>query len=193
MYLPKNQYETGFFSNGELSNSSTRLSYTGPYFKTYDSKFYSGKEPNDGPNILLIYAPSSTSPYPEETFQEDPRFYQENLAYSILTRANPSIKPFTPTPYFPLLSQTEINNGQFTRFFVRKANENLYTEVNGNTLNASNNSSMYIGFPLNWVISGEKEFVKTTNAKQIAFTEKNLQIQGLGAFLRFDYTQFYQG
>jgi hypothetical protein len=23
MYLPKNQYETGFFSNGELSNSST--------------------------------------------------------------------------------------------------------------------------------------------------------------------------
>jgi hypothetical protein len=69
----------------------------------------------------------------------------------------------------------------------------LYTEVNGNTLNASNNSSMYIGFPLNWVISGEKEFVKTTNAKQIAFTEKNLQIQGLGAFLRFDYLQFYQG
>jgi hypothetical protein len=28
MYLPKNQYETGFFSNGELSNSSTTTSPT---------------------------------------------------------------------------------------------------------------------------------------------------------------------
>ena len=192
MYLPKNQYQTGFFSNGELTNSSTNLSYTGPYFKTSSGQLYSGKEPNDGPNILLIYIPSSNTSYPEETFQEDPRFYQENIAYSILTRANPNILPFSPTSYYPTPTQTEINNGEFVRYFLRKSNENLYIEVNSGTLSASSNSSLYISFQLPWVISGDKEFVRKANAKQIAFTEKKQNIVGLGVFLNFDYLQFYQ-
>ena len=108
-------------------------------------------------------------------------------------RANPNILPFSPTSYYPTPTQTEINNGEFVRYFLRKSNENLYIEVNSGTLSASSNSSLYISFQLPWVISGDKEFVRKANAKQIAFTEKKQNIVGLGVFLNFDYLQFYQG
>ena len=53
-------------------------------------------------------------------------------------------------------------------------------------------SNLYIQVQLQWLISGEKEKVREINAKQIGFVEKNLQIIGLGAYLRFNYLQFYQ-
>ena len=54
MYYPKNQIQTGFYSNGELIEARSKQLYTGPYFKTSDGLFYSGKEPNEGKNIVLL-------------------------------------------------------------------------------------------------------------------------------------------
>ena len=48
MYYPKNQLQTGFYSNSELVEARSKQPYTGPYFKTSDGLLYSGKEPNEG-------------------------------------------------------------------------------------------------------------------------------------------------
>ena len=197
MYYPKNQIQKGFYSNNDLAIATTQTLYIGPYFKTSDGKTYTGKEPNDGKNQLLIL-PSEldttiSNVGPSGTDIEDPRFNDINLAYSILSGASKNNLPFIPIPYYPILSPENIDNGEFTRYFVKKSNQNIYTEINSNNFAESISSSLYIGFQLPWVISGNKENVRQINAKQVGFVEKNLQINGLEKFLRFNYLQFYQG
>ena len=199
MYYPKNQIQTGFYSNGTLAELATKKPYTGPYFNTSDGKSFSGKEPNDGPNLELIPLPNPTikrKPTPsfdegDELGNQDPRFLPYNSRYSIITGASRNETPYTPVSYYPILTQDDINNGEFTRYFVKKSNQNLYIEVSVSNFNDSLSSSLYLQVPLIWVISGEKENVRQINAKQIGFVEKNLQINGLGKFLRFNYLQFY--
>lgn len=57
MYYPKNQIETNLYSNGEFVLEYTTNPYTGFYFKTSDGKYFTGKEPNNGPNFSLTLPP----------------------------------------------------------------------------------------------------------------------------------------
>ena len=200
MYYPKSQIQTGFYSNGTLAESSTKKPYIGPYFNTSDGKSFTGKEPNDGPNLELIQPPNPTikrKPTPsfdegDELGNEDPRFLPWNSRYSNIIGASRNETPYAPVSYFPILTQDDKENGEFTRYFAKKSNQNLYTEISSTNYSSSIGSALYLNFQLQWVISGEKENVRQINAKQIGFTEKNLQINGLGGFLRFNYLQFYQ-
>lgn len=197
MYYPKSQIQTGFYSNSELVEVRSKQPYTGPYFKTSDGLLYSGKEPNEGKNIKLILPSQLPSGVSSQLSKngikiEDYRFTTTNTPYSILRGENKNITPYTPIPYYPILTDDNIQNGEFTRYFVKKSNQNSYTEINNNNFINSTSSTLYISIQLQWVISGEKENVRQINAKQIGFVEKNLQIEGLGGFLRFNYLQFYQ-
>ena len=197
MYYPKSQIQTGFYSNSELVEVRSKQPYTGPYFKTSDGLLYSGKEPNEGKNIKLILPSQLPSGVSSQLSKngikiEDYRFTTTNTPYSILRGENKNITPYTPIPYYPILTDDNIQNGEFTRYFVKKSNQNSYTEINNNNFINSTSSTLYISIQLQWVIGGEKENVRQINAKQIGFVEKNLQIDGLGEFLRFNYLQFYQ-
>ena len=173
MYYPKNQIQTGFYSNGTLAELATKKPYTGPYFNTSDGKSFSGKEPNDGPNLELIPLPNPTikrKPTPafdegDELGNQDPRFLPYNSRYSIITGASRNKIPYSPVSYYPILTQDDIDNGEFIRYFVKKSNQNLYTEVNSNNFAESISSNLYIGFQLPWVISGNKEESKTNKCK----------------------------
>ena len=200
MYYPKSQIQTGFYSNNSLAELATNKPYIGPYFNTSDGKSFSGKEPNDGPNLELIPLPNPTikrKPTPafdegDELGNQDPRFLPYNSRYSIITDASRNETPFFPISYYPILTPENIDNGEFIRYFAKKSNQNLYTEIDGDNFVESVSSNLYISFQLPWIISGDKENVRQINAKQIGFVEKNLQINGLGKFLRFNYLQFYQ-
>lgn len=197
MYYPKNQIQTGFYSNGELIQAQSLQPYTGPYFKTSDNKIYSGNEPNDGKNFLLIFPSPDILPPLQSTSPgitiEDFRFKPENLSYSVISGKSRSITPYIPTYYYPILTEGDIENGEFTRYCVKKANQNIYTEVDSASFSASVSSTLYLGFKFTWVISGEKQQVQSTNQNQIQFVENRLGIEGLGAYLKHNYLQFYQG
>jgi hypothetical protein len=194
MYLPKNQYETGFYSNGSLAYASNSAVYYGPYFTTFDGKYFSGKEPNDGPNDLLILTPSSVIPNQNyEIIAEDPRLYPGNYAYTTLSNQDLQTPLYSPFSYSPILTSDDINNGQFQRYFVKKSNENIYYEVSSINYVQSLAEVLYLSLQLTWYIKGDKHTIRHANARSIDYTEKLNQIKGLGAFLRFDYLQFYQG
>jgi hypothetical protein len=54
MYYPKSQIKTNLYTNGgEFSNSITNQPYQGYYYETSNGQLYTGKNPQDGPNILL--------------------------------------------------------------------------------------------------------------------------------------------
>jgi hypothetical protein len=200
MYYPKNQIETNLYSNGKLLVKSTSLPYTGFYFSTYDGKYFSGAEPNKGDNITLIVRnprlPGSNeendSPLPSIT--PDLRFQiGQNLGYSNITNKNPKDIPYYPVFQYPTLSPTEIANGEFKRYIVKKANENIYYEVSERNFNDSITSSLYFPLLLPWVIKGDVETVQTQNIKQVVLIERNLKIRGLSAYLKYDFLKFYQG
>lgn len=202
MYYPKNQIETGFYSNSNLVLASTKTPYIGPYFKTSDGKFYTGKEPNDGPNNLLIPAfPELQGKLPYEEGYEFPdlRFLPgNNNTYSILTQTpdpgrNSRFRVFSPISYYPILNDVEKGNGQFIRYILKKSNENLYYEVGSRNFADSTRSKLYMRIELPWIISGDKEKVAKANAKQVELIERLRKIDGLGKFLKHNYLQFYQG
>ena len=167
MYYPKSQIQTGFYSNGALAESSTKKPYTGPYFNTADGKSFTGKEPNDGPNLELTQLPNPNvkrKPTPsfdegDELGNEDPRFLPWNSPYSSITGASRTETPYSPVSYYPILNQDNKDNGEFTRYFAKKSNQNVYTEISPNNYSLSGESALYLSFQLQWVISGEKENV----------------------------------
>jgi len=201
MYYPKNQIETNLWSDGDLVfSNNTRQPYTGFYFKTSDGKYFSGKEPNEGFNQPLRKAPpaydgpvtlSDIAPQPLH-IPVDYRFIGENTNYSILTNKSRGV-PFFPIPYHPVMNQTYINEGYFTRYFIKKSNENLYTEVERAVYNFSSTSNLYLAINMQWIIKGNREKVFDTNQKQTIFTERKYRITGLQSFLNQNYLEFYQG
>ena len=68
MYYPKSQLTTNLSTNGkEYQLVDTGESYVGSYFKTSDGKFYTGKTPQDGVNMLLPNNPIAKDKYLQDT------------------------------------------------------------------------------------------------------------------------------
>lgn len=201
MYYPKSQIQTGFYSNGELVESSNLRPYTGPYFNTSDGRSFTGKTLNDGPNLELISPPDQfVKRAPTQDFEEgdeweneDPRFLPPNALYSNKRGVIRGSKVYSPVSYSPILNDNNIANGEFQRFIVKKSNENLFIEVNNTNFLAASNSPLYYRILLPWVISGEREQVRTINFKQVKAIERLNKVEGLGEFLNHDYLRFYQG
>ena len=200
MYFPKTQIETNLYSNGDLVFESTKLPYTGPYFSTSDGRYYTGKEPNSGINVLLV---KPTVEIVETQYEDlynplpippDMRFFAgDNELYSTLTKKSPARVPFVPVPYYPTLRPVDIANGEFTRYFVKKSNENIFTEINKNGFNLAVTSKLYYRFSFTWIIKGTPQKVAEQNAIQVAHQEDLRKFIGLGKFLNYNYLQFYQG
>jgi hypothetical protein len=199
MYFPKTQITPNLYSNGNLVYDSTKLPYTGYYFEVSDGRCFTGKEPNESTNLLLIKPKSDEvdieyqDTYNPIVIPQDFRFIAgENSTYSNLTNKSTKYSAYTPIPYTPKLTRIEIENGQFIRYFVKKSNENIYTEINKNGYSLATNSKLYYKFSFSWIIKGIPEEVIKQNASQILLQEKNRKIIGLNKFLRFNYLQFYQ-
>ena len=55
MFYPISQIKTNLYTNGgEYVYANNKLPYSGDYFITGDNKIYTGKNPNNKPNNLLI-------------------------------------------------------------------------------------------------------------------------------------------
>ena len=56
MYIPKNRILTNQYSNDrKLVYKTSQEVYIGSYYKTFDGKYFTGKTPNDPPNLELLF------------------------------------------------------------------------------------------------------------------------------------------
>jgi hypothetical protein len=107
----------------------------------------------------------------------------------------PSFK--NPSSFIPQPTQKDYNFGTFKRYFVVKANEDIYIEVNKDTFNKINqkdpqwNFSPYLTFFLIWTLTGDESSVKNTNENIVKLTEKRLNRNGLSSFFSGRYLDFY--
>jgi hypothetical protein len=173
-YIPKNKIITGFTTSGnEFVYKGTTDYYSGPYYKLYDGKIYTGKNQNSfGTKEIVKPSDSKTS-----------------TGASILNSIPQS-------PLFP--TEKDYTNGIFTRYFVVKRNEPIFIEIEKKVFDkyAQRNSQvpwqLYKPISLPWELVGDINKVAQINRNMTVLAEQKEQINGLGLYLQENWVQYYR-
>lgn len=192
MYYPKSQIKPNLYTNGgEYVLSTTQEEYIGYYFKTSTGQSYTGKNPNQQPNILLetISLTPDDSPF-VSSLNVSPLAISPSP--SLPTRAIPTFNPNPPT-------QQEQQNGQYTRYFCKRNNELKYIEIDLNTFTLLSTRSPQIAWDLYtpasvlWQIQGDKNTVYASNQASVFSIEKKLQWHGFSQYFQGQFLKYYLG
>lgn len=211
MYFPKSQIKSNLYTNGgEYILSTTKSEYKGYYYEISSGKKYTGKTPQDGPNILLLVStitlkPTPSNPQPSESpsniifptdssnpiiYSTDP--FNETISKTLPNRYLPQFNPTLPT-------QQDQQVGLFTRYFCKKNNELIYLEINKETFTKLTNQDPTIAWDLYtpkgiiWQIKGDKEKTYLANKNNIMLFEQRQKWYGFSQYLKEDFLKYYLG
>ena len=219
MYYPKSQISTNLYTpGGELENLFTGENYMGYYFKTSNGSYQSGKTPQSpgstelilqrngnpfkSPNLikdatLLSLDAPTTSPAAagilnKPIYVDGPYFNISKVDYFSLNITSPVNSVIYPT-------ESDYINNRFQRYFLRKANNPIFKEVNKQTykLYVNQDSSvqfdLYFPFKFLWTIAGKsKNEVANINYSILKLTEKRNKIFGLLTYFKNKLTEYYK-
>jgi hypothetical protein len=205
MYIPKNRIITNLKTNqGEFVYKDTNTPYNGFYWKSYDGKFFTGKNQNDAPNVEIT---------PLQTFQNIPIPDTSGIQYNLSATSNifeqdneiylniNSIEPTTvivPTYYPTQPTQQDYQIGEFRRYFCKKTNEIQYIEISKDQFDLLVAKDpqilwqLYFPFFIPWDITGNKEQVARVNKNIVDLTMKNLRLPRFNDYIKNDYTKYYK-
>lgn len=157
MYIPKSKYKSGFYAlHGEFKLKSSGEIYEGPYFKTIDSKIFTGDSPNrDSQEIIPIddgYSSDSINANPTQQTQYDKiRNNEDEVA----------LKNTIKLPvHYPKPTEDQYNKGFMERYFVEDVRDLTIKEISKEDFNSVKNKESkyyypnYRPFRLNWLIRG---------------------------------------
>ena len=198
LYYPKSQIKSNLFTNGnEYILSTTKEEYKGFYYETSNGNKFTGKNPNDGNNILLIPQPTPIQqliqiPYPEDSpivIQTTEIIPLQSIEYTptILptVRSIPQFNPTTPTTQ-------DYQNEQFNRYFCKKNNELIYIEIDNPTYQLLQNKSSTIAWDLytpttiSWKI-GDQAYLQNQSA--VLAIEQNLKWYGFSQYFKNNFSR----
>ena len=193
-YYPKSQIRTDLYTKGEeLRVFATKEDYIGHYWKTSKEEYFSGRNPYDGVPLELELYPA----FPESTFNTIV-YSKGNEVYNILKDVDVTETLLIPSYVKPNPTKEDYEIGNFTRYFAKKNNENLYIETSKDIFedlrkkNANYDYNSYLIFSLSWKLTGEESQVLSTNRNITLITEQNSKINGLGIYLKNNYLEFYK-
>lgn len=221
MYYPKSQIIENLYTNGgELKPYNSKDEYKGYYFKTSTGEFFTGKNPKDKPNTPLelidplgneLSSPSSKinnkqnkkNPKKYTSKESEPlatNHYIINDAYynakSIpINRGEAPRKPISSVNY---PTDDDYKLGKYTRYFVKKSNQNHFIEINKDEYNLfkeKNNTvqhTLYIPFSFPWQLTGNKEEVFNINKSLSFLYENEKQLYGLNLFFKNRFDKYYK-
>jgi hypothetical protein len=223
MYYPKSQIKPNLYTEGtEFVYKATNQPYSGYYYKISTGRYFTGKNPDDKPNLELItltgednLTPTvtaianniSTIAIPVDGLYEGNEFGPNApinettiLNYAQLTNT-PTIQPpqfISPVYNAPVPTEQDYQIGEFRRYFCKKTNAILYLEINKDTFDrlvARDPQyvwSLYQPFNLPWQLTGVQEEVERTNRNIVALTSQRLKLPEFGRYLKDDYLKYYK-
>jgi hypothetical protein len=213
MYYPLSQITPNLYTNGNEFFINGE-SYTGYYFKTSKGKYFTGKTPNDLPNLELFPITQDFWEATAETELTGKSFIQLTDNYDGLVYNNENQDPksnsiynnlkqqqqITYTPYYnpQQPTQQDYQNGEFRRFFCKKTNEVLYIEINKDQydkLVAKDPQilwQLYLPFNITWQLTGDEQQVARVNKNMVELAIKNLKLPKFNLYIKEDYTKYYQ-
>ena len=227
IYVPLSQCTTNLYAQqGEFFFFGTGEEYIGPYWEYINGFTFVGATPQSLPKPIRIirttfgYPDASMAGQFKNTFSQvalgghdaDISFASDftdwdptaNKNYNSLRSApiknlgfNPEIKT-VPSHLSPPPTQKDYEAYEFTRFFVKKRNENLFYETSKDYFNPMRAEDkdyyweLYQVFPLKWRITGNLENVKTINVNMVHLAERKHKIPYFHLYIK-DYLKYYGG
>ena len=218
-YYPLSQIKTNLYTQGTEYQTPDGNEYTGFYYKVSTGKLYTGKTPQNPPNLLLTLQPQQEENNEDillsRTIQKsqvipshkegdpDPNInpiYQPTLY--LASEYNSLIDPPSSKsiPYTLLNTPTskDYTIGEFRRYFCKRANNIIYIEIDKQQydflINRDSNWywEMYSPFFIPWNISGDVNQVETTNRNIVKLTSFRKNLPKLGDYLKFNYLKYYK-
>ena len=202
MYYPKSQIKTNLYTEGNEYTLPNGDVYQGFYYKTSTGKYFTGKTPDDRPNVQLFpLVQSSNEPTTRYNvsipYDVDVEF-DSSLVYNGGTPIDSSKTQIIPT-YIPSTpTEQDYQIGEFRRYFCKKTNEIQYVEINKtqyDLLVVKDPSilwQLYLPFNLPWQITGDKEQVARTNKNIVDLTSQRLLLPKFGDYLNNNYLKYYR-
>jgi len=208
LYYPSSQIKPNLYTNGgEYILSSTKEDYKGFYYKTSKGTKYTGKNPQNKLNILLIEKTTLNTQKIENDFNILTGLESPNLITTInyrdtSTYLNLSTNLITSERFIPLFNTTsptqkDLNLGQFNRYFCKKTNELKYLEIDKETYDQLKAKDPKIAWDLYepasilWITSGDQEDTFNTNKLSVFKIEQNQRWYGFSQYFKEDYLKYY--
>lgn len=194
MYYPKSKILTDQYTDGtELVYVSTEQYYTGAYHILSNGNIFTGRNPRDGELQKLKYK----EPVLYNNANDSDEFTQLSLNPTNTTydgiRKRQNIQPPNDQLIEPKYSEPVVRYPSFMRYFLRRTNNIIFTEVSQIDFNAIKirnpkyNYGIYIPFELPWTTSGKD--IAEINQKMTLLTEKRFKVYGLSKYIT-NYTEF---
>lgn len=202
MYFPLSQITTDLYTPGdELFTISNAQPYEGFYFKTSDGKFYTGKTPNDGPNLILVKERIQS-----ETDAEvgNPGAYTDAANFNVFPPeyANAtSIKSdigLPPSSSINYPTEDDYEVGEYQRYYLKRNNGYSYKEIDFNTFTLYKNKDpqvqyfLYQPITATWNITGEAIDVYKVNKNIIKNVQQNNGWEGFINYFKYRFLKYYK-
>ncbi len=197
MYYPKSQIKTNLYTNGdEYILSTTKEIYKGNYYEISTGQKYTGKNPEDIPNILLNTITTTKFPNEPSKAFANVILTQDDLSNGSYPLNPPirTIPSFNPT----LPTDQDKQNGQFNRYFCKKTNELKYLEIDKETYDQLKAKDPKIAWDLYepasilWIINGDQEDTFNANKFSVFKIEQNQRWYGFSQYFRENYLKYYE-
>jgi len=213
MYYPKSQITPNLYTNGdEFIISSTQEIYTGYYYKVSTGQLFTGKTPDDKPNLELEILQKNSNPSVNETgltmngiaSSQNDFIPVSNVSYTtdVLRYENLRVTTYEniPSPFYQpqLPTKQDYSIGEFRRYFCKKTNEIIYIEIDKNQYEKLLNEDsqilwqLYQPFYLDWQLTGDKQTISRVNKNIVELTMKRLSLPKFNIYLKEDYLKYYQ-
>ena len=197
-YYPKSQVKTNLYTNGgELIVYSTKEEYKGYYFETSTGKKYAGKAPNNRSSILLVPFEDTNEPeLTSETVQEaiifrpnfdssDPMLSENSLVmndqyHNLTSGKNLTKSRFLPVPCYSVPTEEELKIGSYFRYFAKKTNEYIYTEISKSDYKKFKKLDPTVAFELYECIELPWNLTKSTLTNRITVIEAQKDLRWFG-------------
>lgn len=204
MYYPKNKIITNLYTNGnELVYKNTDNFYVGYYWETYEGKLYSGKSPENLPNIELEKIQNFESRaqiLPNKSqlnINDGPQLEDKNIQTYIKLKKIPKKPKNIPFNIYNPPNVDDYKAGFFIRYFLVRNNESQFLELNKEIFTKIKNKDpewrweLYTPFTLKWLLTGDKEKVYQSNKKITLLTEVNLMKNNFASFLQNNFLKYF--
>jgi hypothetical protein len=204
VYIPKNRIQSNLYTaGGEYLLEKDNSEYIGYYYKLYDGKVYTGKNPDDKPNFSLIpFTPILTREIFGELFPQNYIYISKGdidvVNYLNIKNISPDSTLNSPQLYLTIPTEQDYKLGEFQRYFCKKNNEFTYIEISKSDYDKLVKKDPTIDFtswfPFNipWSLTGDKDKVGQTNKNIVLLQINKDKLYGFDKYLKGDYLKYYK-
>jgi hypothetical protein len=204
VYIPKNRIQSNLYTaGGEYLLEKDNSEYIGYYYKLYDGKVYTGKNPDDKPNFSLIpFTPILTREIFGELFPQNYIYISKGdidvVNYLNIKNISPDSTLNSPQLYLTTPTEQDYKLGEFQRYFCKKNNEFSYLEISKSDYDKLVKKDPTIDFtswfPFNipWSLTGDKDKVGQTNKNIVLLQINKDKLYGFDKYLKGDYLKYYK-